>query len=56
VHAANANHQTEELHAPARSWAGPTPGTKVSGGVDFLAFKLYSFTNWKLLSFLWKIG
>jgi len=25
-------------------------------GVFLLAFMLYYFTNWKLLSFLWKIG
>jgi hypothetical protein len=24
--------------------------------VFFLAFVLYYFSNWKLLSFLWKIG
>src|SRR5512141_837805 len=56
VHAANANEVNEELHAPARGWAGPTPGTLVLVGVFFLAFMLYYFTNWKLLSFLWKIG
>jgi cytochrome c oxidase subunit 1 len=56
VHAANANELNEELHAPARGWAGPTPGTLVLVGVFFLAFMLYYFTNWKLLSFLWKIG
>jgi hypothetical protein len=25
-------------------------------GVFLLAFMLYYFANWKLLSFLWKIG
>ena len=56
VHAANADAVNAELHAPARGWAGPTPGTLVLVAVFFLAFMLYYFTNWKLLSFLWKIG
>ncbi|HEU5050424.1 MAG TPA: cbb3-type cytochrome c oxidase subunit I [Gemmatimonadales bacterium] len=56
VHPANVNELNEELHAPARGWVGPTPGTLVLVGVFFLAFMLYYFTNWKLLSFLWKIG
>jgi cytochrome c oxidase subunit 1 len=56
VHGPNADALNEELHAPARGWAGPTPGTLVLVGIFFLAFMLYYFTNWKLLSFLWKIG
>ena len=44
------------LHAPERGFAGATPGTLVLVGVFLLAFILYYFTNWKLLSFLWKIG
>ena len=56
VHAANVDAVNAELHAPARGWAGPTPGTLVLVAVFFLAFMLYYFTNWKLLSFLWKIG
>jgi cytochrome c oxidase subunit 1 len=56
VHPANANELNEELHSPARGILGPTPGTLVLVGVFFLAFMLYYFTNWKLLSFLWKIG
>jgi cytochrome c oxidase subunit 1 len=56
VHPANADELNEELHAPGRGWWGPTPGTLVLVGVFFLAFMLYYFTNWKLLSFLWKIG
>ena len=56
VHPPNANELNEELHAPGRGWLGPTPGTLVLVGVFFLAFILYYFTNWKLLSFLWKIG
>ena len=56
VHGADADALNEELHAPARGWAGPTPGTLVLVGIFFLAFMLYYFTNWKLLSFLWRIG
>ena len=56
VHAANVDAVNAEMHAPARGWIGPTPGTMVLVGVFFLAFMLYYFTNWKLLSFLWKIG
>ena len=51
----NADELNEQLHAPGRR-LGPTPGTLVLVGVFFLAFILYYFTNWKLLSFLWKIG
>jgi cytochrome c oxidase subunit 1 len=56
VHPANADELNEELHSPARGWLGPTPGTLILVAVFFAAFVLYYFTNWKLLSFLWKIG
>ena len=52
----NVDQLNEELHAPGRSKWGPTPGTLVLVAVFLLAFMLYYFTNWKLLSFLWKIG
>ena len=35
---------------------GPTPGTVVLVFVFLAAFMLYYFVNWKLLSFLWRIG
>ncbi len=53
---ANADELNEQMHAPGQGRWGPTPGTMVLVGVFFLAFMLYYFTNWKLLSFLWKIG
>jgi cytochrome c oxidase subunit 1 len=53
VHPANANELNEALHAPSRGFWGPTPGTIVLVAVFFLAFILYYFTNWKLLTFLW---
>ena len=56
LHPANADEVNERLHAPKRGSWGPTPGTLVLVAVFFLAFVLYYFTNWKLLSFLWKIG
>jgi cytochrome c oxidase subunit 1 len=56
THPANANELNEALHAPARGFWGPTPGTLVLVLTFFLAFILYYFTNWKLLSFLWRIG
>ena len=52
----NVDALNEELHAPGGSKWGPTPGTLVLVAVFLLAFMLYYFTNWKLLSFLWKIG
>jgi cytochrome c oxidase subunit 1 len=56
VHPANVEEVNEALHAPGRGIAGATPGTLVLVAVFLLAFMLYYFTNWKLLSFLWKIG
>jgi cytochrome c oxidase subunit 1 len=56
VHPANANEINEELHAPARGILGPTPGTLILVAEFFVAFIVYYFTNWKLLSFLWTIG
>jgi len=56
VHPPNVDELNEQLHAPGRGWWGPTPGTVVLVAVFFLAFALYYFTNWKLLSFLWRIG
>ena len=56
VHSADVDARNEEMHAPARGWMGPTPGTIVLVAVFLLAFIVYYFTNWKLLSFLWKVG
>ncbi len=56
VHPANADEMNEAMHAPERGIAGATPGTLVLVGVFLVAFMLYYFTNWKLLTFLWKIG
>jgi cytochrome c oxidase subunit 1 len=40
--------------APGR--LGPVPGTVVLVGIFFLAFMLYYFANWALLSFVWMVG
>jgi cytochrome c oxidase subunit 1 len=56
IHAPNADELNEALHAPGRGIAGATPGTLVLVGVFLVAFVLYYFANWKLLTFLWKIG
>jgi hypothetical protein len=36
--------------------APKTPGTIVLAGIFLAAFAIYYFTNWKLLSLVWKIG
>jgi cytochrome c oxidase subunit 1 len=56
VHAANVDELNAQLHAEERGIAGATPGTLVLVGIFLLAFVVYYFTNWKLLSFLWKVG
>ncbi|MEQ1689706.1 MAG: cbb3-type cytochrome c oxidase subunit I [Gemmatimonas sp.] len=56
AHAANVDELNEALHAPSRGIFGATPGTLALVGVFLLAFILYYFANWKLLTFLWKIG
>lgn len=35
---------------------GPTPGTMVLVFIFLAAFALYFFTNFKMLSFVWRIG
>lgn len=39
-----------------RGRLGVAPGTMILVLVFLAAFALYYFTNWKLLSFVWKIG
>jgi hypothetical protein len=39
-----------------KSWMGPAPGTFILVFVFLAAFMTYFFVNWKMLSFLWKIG
>ena len=56
THAPDVDEVNERLHSPARGIAGVTPGTLVLVGVFLLAFMTYYFTNWKLLSVLWRVG
>jgi hypothetical protein len=42
--------------ANPRSWVGPAPGTVILVFIFLAAFVTYYFVNWKVLSFLWKIG
>lgn len=56
VHKPNVDELNEALHAPSRGFAGATPGTIVLVSVFLLSFMVYYFTNWKLLSVLWKVG
>jgi hypothetical protein len=37
-------------------WMGPAPGTVILVFIFLAAFVTYYFVNWKMLSFLWKIG
>lgn len=55
VHAANVDEINERLHG-GRGFPGPTPGTMVLVFVFLGAFMVYYFTNWKLLSQLWRLG
>ncbi|MBK6486007.1 MAG: cbb3-type cytochrome c oxidase subunit I [Gemmatimonadetes bacterium] len=56
VHAANVDEINERLHRESSRWTGPTPGTMALVAVFLVAFVVYYFTNWKLLSVLWKVG
>ena len=56
AHAADVNERSAKLHAEAKSWVGPTPGTVVLVFVFLAAFILYFFVNWKMLAFVWKVG
>lgn len=46
----------EDEDLPSRGWLGQAPGTMILVLVFLAAFAIYYFTNWKLLSFVWKIG
>jgi len=46
----------EPAHLPHAVFGGRTPGTMVLVTVFLLAFVVYYFVNWKLLSFVWKVG
>jgi hypothetical protein len=56
VHAQDVDARNAALHEPARGIMGPAPGTIVLVFVFLAAFIVYFFVNWKMLSFLWRIG
>ena len=56
VHAADVDARNAALHDAARGLMGPMPGTVVLVFVFLAAFVVYFFVNWKILSFVWKIG
>jgi cytochrome c oxidase subunit 1 len=55
VHAADVDQRAEALQATKSIW-GPAPGTMALVFVFLGAFVVYFFVNWKVLSFVWKIG
>ena len=55
-HAANVDEINAKLHADSPKYIGPAPGTMVLVFVFLAAFIVYFFVNWKMLSFVWKIG
>ena len=56
VHAADVDARNADLHHVSRGIMGPTPGTLVLAFIFLAAFVVYFFVNWKILSFLWRIG
>jgi cytochrome c oxidase subunit 1 len=55
THAPDVDQRNQELHDNT-GWLGPAPGTVILAFVFLAAFMLYFFVNWKVLSFVWKIG
>jgi hypothetical protein len=56
VHAVDVDARNAALHRAAPGVMGPAPGTIVLVFVFLAAFIVYFFVNWKILSFLWRIG
>ena len=56
THAPDVDARNAALHASSQGVFGPLPGTIVLVGVFLTAFVVYFFVNWKILSFVWKIG
>jgi cytochrome c oxidase subunit 1 len=52
----NLPRQTHDAAQVAAVHRGGTPGTLVLVFIFFACFVLYYFANWKILSFLWKVG
>jgi cytochrome c oxidase subunit 1 len=56
VHAPDVDARNAALHRDSAGIMGPVPGTLVLAFVFLGAFVVYFFVNWKVLSFLWRIG
>jgi cytochrome c oxidase subunit 1 len=56
VHADDVDERNARLHREHPGLMGPAPGTIVLVFVFLAAFIVYFFVNWKILSFLWRIG
>jgi cytochrome c oxidase subunit 1 len=56
VHKPDVDELNERLHAPGRGIAAVTPGTLALVSIFLVSFMVYYFTNWKLLSLLWRVG
>ena len=56
VHSADVDARNAALHEASRGLMGPMPGTVVLVFVFLAAFVVYFFVNWKILSFIWRIG
>jgi hypothetical protein len=48
--------ETEASPPVEHGWMGPAPGTIILVLIFLAAFVTYYFVNWKMLSFVWKIG
>jgi hypothetical protein len=55
-HAPDVDVRNAALHHASLGIMGPAPGTIALVFVFLGAFVLYFFVNWKVLSFLWRIG
>lgn len=47
---------TEDVELEEHGKLGMMPGTMILVAIFMAAFVVYYFTNWKLLSFVWKVG
>jgi len=56
VHALDVDARNAALHGEQAGLMGPAPGTIVLVFVFLAAFIVYYFVNWKVLTFLWRIG
>jgi cytochrome c oxidase subunit 1 len=56
VHAPDVDARNAALHGEHAGLMGPAPGTIVLVFVFLAAFVVFYFFNWKVLTFLWRIG